>query len=61
MLSKKEIGRCLVWGRFKWYRRRRGGYWSKVVGCPHYWIRRRPFQMEIAAGHVLATENYEED
>jgi hypothetical protein len=57
-MNTKEIKKCILFGGFKLYRKYRGGYWSKVVGFPHYWINRKPFWFEKELGHVLETENY---
>ncbi len=58
-MSDRELTMCLLFGRWKWYRKYRGGHWSKVVGFPYYWINRKPFDFERLAGHVLAEEVYE--
>jgi hypothetical protein len=57
-MTKKEISRCILFGGFKFYRKYKGGHWSKVIGFPYYWINRKPYWFEEELGHVLATEEY---
>jgi hypothetical protein len=57
-MTDKEISRCILFGRFKFYRKYIGGYWTKVTGFPYYWINRKPFWFEIELGDVLKTEEY---
>lgn len=54
-LTNREIWLCLIIGRFKWYRKYKGGTWSYVTG--DYWINRKPYSFET----VYKTEDYDED
>jgi hypothetical protein len=58
-LTNSEISKCLLFGRFKWYRKRRGGTWVLVEGFPYYWINREPMYIEIALNQIYKIERYE--
>ena len=50
----------LIFGKFKWYRKRRGGHWIKIpsdVGT--YWVNRKPYSFEIRNKEVIAEEYWE--
>lgn len=57
-LTDSEIRKCLLFGRFKWYRKRKGGTWSLVEGHPYYWINREPLPIEIDLNQVYKVEKY---
>jgi hypothetical protein len=58
-IPEKEWDKNYWWGRFKWYRKRKGGVWTKVVGFDYYWVNREPYEIEESANHVLKVERYE--
>lgn len=58
-LTDNEIWKCIVFGKFKWYRKRKGGTWSFVEGVSPYWINREPLPLEISLNQVYKVERYE--
>lgn len=57
-MTNKEITKCILLGRFKWYRKRKGGTWTLVKAFPYYWINREPFDFEFKLGEVFKVERY---
>jgi hypothetical protein len=57
-LTDRQIWMGLLFGKFKWYRKRKGGTWSLVEGFPYYWVNREPFDIEIKANQVFKVERY---
>lgn len=57
-LTDREIILCIIFGRFKWYRKRKGGTWTLVKGFPLYWTNREPYQFELLMNEVYKIERY---
>lgn len=59
-LTDSEIIKCIIFGKYRWYRKRKGGTWTFVGGCyPAYWINREPMESEISRNEVYRIERYE--
>ena len=58
-LTDTEIWMCILFGRFKWYRRYKGGTWTLIEGFPYYWINREPYPIEEKYDEVYKIERYE--